>query len=121
MNLDAFWARVDASGGRGACWEWLGPLGSSGYGRAWIDGSSRDAHRVACESLHGPLLPGQVARHRCVERSTRRIPGGALAERRCCNPWHLDPGSQRENAADRSRAGRSGRRLDGRPAGRRYW
>lgn len=118
---ERFWERVDRSGGPDACWAYAGARSADGYGRVRLGGRVIGSHVAAYEFARGPIERGLVVRHLCVERSSRRIPGGPLAERACCNPRHLELGTQRENAGDRSRAGRSGRRADGRPAGRRYW
>lgn len=104
MTPAEFWSHVDTSGGPLACWPWTGPLSSEGYGTATVDGVRVYSHRYACESQHGALQPGEVARHMCVDRSAARLPPGR--DRACCNPFHVDPGSQRQNMVDRIRHGR---------------
>lgn len=100
----SFWSQVDTSRGPMGCWPWKGARTPDGYGRVTVDGQSMLAHRVACEMQHGPMKPGQVARHMCVDRSSARL--SRLDERACCNPAHMEPGSQSENMRDRVRHGR---------------
>ncbi|MEU2393982.1 HNH endonuclease signature motif containing protein [Streptomyces sp. NPDC007369] len=79
---DRFLAKVtDAEGG---CWEWTGHIMNSGYGRFWLDGEQQYAHRVAYEVLRGPIPAGLVIDHLCRNR-------------RCANPDHLEPVTNRTN------------------------
>jgi hypothetical protein len=72
------------------CWLWTGALNASGYG--YLSGDLDDgkgrrrllAHRVAYQSLVGPVSDGLVLDHLCHVRS-------------CCNPRHLEPVHQDEN------------------------
>jgi hypothetical protein len=102
MNTaEAFWSRVDRSGGPEACWRWLGCRDANGYGWLRWQGKRERAHRVALALDGRPVPPGQCGRHLCI-----------YGLRDCCNPAHLAPGTHRENAEDRRRMGRScGRRL----------
>lgn len=68
----------------GGCWLWLGPVNVEGYGTAISDGRRQGAHRLVYELLVGPIPEGRQLDHLC------RV-------RRCVNPEHLDPVSQREN------------------------
>lgn len=120
MTLEEFLSRVDRSGGPTSCHRWTGSIGSTGYGTVRIDGRVRNAHAVAYEHAHGACPSGMVVRHMCAERSSARIAGGPHAERACCNPAHLEAGTPRENADDRTRAGRSFRKHRTNPD-RRYW
>lgn len=67
----------------GECWLWTGTT-SGGYGQMKIDGRPHLVHRVAYELLVGPIPAGLVIDHLC------RV-------RRCWNPDHLEPKTQREN------------------------
>lgn len=78
---DRFWSRVEVTG---FCWNWLGGGSAKGYGRFWINGETRQAHRVAYELLVGPLPEGSMGDHLCRNR-------------RCVNPDHLDPTGNGEN------------------------
>lgn len=88
-----FWGRVRKTVDAGACWPWLGGRAGCGYGMLRWQGRLTYAHRLAFELAHGPLLPGQVVRHRC---------DNAL----CCRPSHLAAGWPRDNSADMVRRGR---------------
>lgn len=89
-----FWSKV-AIGEPSECWEWLGAK-SRGYGLL----SSKQgeapfkAHRLAYELFVGTISSGQVVRHKCDNPS-------------CCNPFHLDIGTHRDNVMDRVRRGRT--------------
>jgi hypothetical protein len=66
------------------CWEWTRALNGSGYARIHVDGKLRVAHRVAYELLVGPIPEGLFLDHLCRNR-------------RCINPAHLEPVTNREN------------------------
>lgn len=93
---DRFWSKIVA--GPDCCWIWTGSTAESGgYGRFRLDGRMHRAHRIAYQSLRGPIPPGSELDHLC--RVT------------CCvNPDHLEPVTPRENvlrsrsvAADKAR------------------
>lgn len=72
------------------CWEWTGTLTPEGYGRISRGGGGAErldyllTHRLLYELLVGPIPDGLVLDHLC------RV-------RRCCNPLHLEPVTQKEN------------------------
>jgi hypothetical protein len=69
----------------GTCVEWRGAVTSAGYGSvADGKGSSLLAHRVAYEQVFGPIPAGMTLDHLCRNR-------------RCVNPDHLEPVTNREN------------------------
>lgn len=79
------WDRIDV-GAPDACWPYLGAT-SYGYGRHIVDTTTkatRAAHRLAYESVHGPVPDGLVLDHLCRNRG-------------CCNPAHLEPVTSGEN------------------------
>ena len=95
---------VDENG----CHIWNGAL-SWGYGvlgrRHGDRVGTHRAHRYAYELFVGPIPEGLMVRHRCHNR-------------RCCNPDHLELGTNRDNVQDNLR--------DGKPFGRkrtfdRHW
>jgi len=92
FNAQAFWSRIDRSGGPDACWPWARPH-SSGYGQVWRDRRLQRSHRVAYELLVGPIPEGLDACHGCDNRS-------------CCNPAHLFLGTQADNMRDMDAKGR---------------
>lgn len=84
-----FWIKIDIRG-HDECWEWQASIGADGYGTFWYRDVTRRAHRIAvilsprfdAESLDD--INGDVVKHSCDNH-------------RCCNPQHLNLGSQRGN------------------------
>ena len=74
-------AKVDKSG---SFWTWTGHIDQGGYGRFQLNNRWRFAHRVAYETLSGPIPDGMDLDHLC------RV-------RHCVNPDHLEAVSHREN------------------------
>ena len=66
------------------CWLWTASTGNGGYGSISVDGVWSGAHRVAYEMFRAPIPEGLDLDHLC------RV-------RRCCNPWHLEPVTRKEN------------------------
>ena len=60
------------------CWNFIGSLGVSGYGKFVYSGKVRRAHRVAYEFWCKPIQTGFHLHHVCENRC-------------CCNPEHLSP------------------------------
>ena len=86
--LARFWAKVDKNGPihpklKTPCWLWTGSL-TQGYGSVSLNGRSYSAHRLAYETLVGPMEVGLVTDHLCRNRC-------------CCNPSHLEPVTNVEN------------------------
>jgi hypothetical protein len=78
-----FWSYVEQEPNSG-CWLWTGAINGCGYGFISVSGEMHRAHRVAFELCRGAIPEGLQLDHLC------RV-------RRCVNPDHLDPVSQREN------------------------
>lgn len=78
------------------CWEWTASKTSSGYGKIFVVGRLRAAHRVSYELRHGPIQDGMHVLHRCDNPS-------------CINPDHLFLGTDADNAADKVAKGRQPR------------
>lgn len=88
LNLtpeQTFWMKVGEPDEFG-CWPWLGGMHPSGHGTAHHEGRSVYAHRLAYESLIGPIPPGLQLDHLCRNPS-------------CVNPLHLDPVTSAVNTA----------------------
>jgi hypothetical protein len=79
---ERFWEKVHQTAD--GCWEWTAGNSGNGYGRIWVDGSKRAAHRVAYEAIVGPILPGLQLDHLCRNRG-------------CVRPCHLEPVTPRVN------------------------
>jgi hypothetical protein len=97
---ERFWEKVDKQGPIGPyvdtpCWIWTATKDSCGYGR--ILGKHKKpigAHRLSWSLQRGPIPSGLCVLHLCHN------PG-------CVNPEHLYLGTQKDNARDKYRAGRS--------------
>lgn len=89
-TLDRFWSKVDKSG---SCWCWTAYRKPTGYGVFKYNGKLHRAHRFALEVTHGEIPEGLVVRHKCDNPS-------------CCNPEHLEIGTQADNMRDRTERGR---------------
>ena len=73
------------------CWEWTGKTHTHGYGiiaacvvTTGIAPKELRAHRVSYEKYIGPIPDGMILDHLCCNR-------------RCINPLHLEPVTNREN------------------------
>lgn len=72
------------------CWEWTAAT-NRGYGIIQVNGKARKAHRVAWETIRGPIPTGLVIDHQC--RNTL-----------CVNPDHLRVVTSRVNTVENSRS-----------------
>lgn len=91
--MERFWARM-AKAGNDECWVWTRGKSTSGYGRFWIMGETRSAHRIAWELTNGSIPEGMCVLHRCDNPP-------------CCNPAHLFLGTQADNTEDKRQKGRA--------------
>ena len=82
-----------ASSGSG-CWMWIGAIDSKGYGRFFLGGINRRAHRVSWEVHRGEIPVGLSVIHRCDSPS-------------CVNPEHLILATHKENMRDMAEKKRS--------------
>lgn len=84
--------------GESGCWVFEGYINPGGYG-AMLDGDgrTRTAHRISYEIFVGPIPEGRQLDHVC-HTLDKDCPGGrSCPHRRCVNPAHLEPVTQREN------------------------
>lgn len=93
-----FWSKVDQAPGQGpggACWEWTASRYKAGYGRIRLNGIQCLTHRIAWMLASGRPVPEDAPN---ILHSCHNPP--------CCNPAHLRPGTDQDNAIDRESAGR---------------
>lgn len=96
LTIARFWARVAIPKTllkHNVCWNWTGSL-VRGYGqfKPALGRPPVTAHRFAWEFAHGPIPEGKFILHSCNNP-------------RCCNPYHLRPGTHAENMQDKIAAG----------------
>ncbi len=82
MLGERFWSKVDKR--EDGCWVWIAGTFPTGYGRFFVGGVRRRAHRIAYEALVGPVPDGLELDHLCRVRN-------------CVNPAHLEPVTHAEN------------------------
>ena len=77
------------------CWPWIAKATANyGYGRMTAGrGRYLRSHQVAWALQNGPIPDGAIIRHKCDNPS-------------CCNPSHLELGSQADNITDAMGRGR---------------
>lgn len=89
-----FWDKVDKSGD---CWEWTAHRNIKGYGQFGVSGKLALAHRLSYIIHFGEIPSGKIVCHSCDNPS-------------CVNPAHLWIGTHQDNAIDRERKNRGGRK-----------
>jgi len=78
-----------------SCWNFIGRKGKGGHGYFSHRKKTYWAHRVAYEQATGRVLgEGEVVRHKCDNAA-------------CCNPFHLESGTQTDNNLDMLSRGRN--------------
>ena len=89
-TLERFEKYIDKSG---ECWLWTGSCSRDGYGHFIFERKIWKTHRLMYLHCFGELPEKPlVVRHKCKPKN-------------CCNPDHLEPGTQRENNLDKHRDG----------------
>jgi len=89
---ERLWAKIEC-GALDECWPFQGARVSFGYGQLRVNGRGVYAHRLVEEEVRGPLEAGEVVRHDCDNPC-------------CCNPAHLQRGTQKDNVRDSIARGR---------------
>lgn len=74
---ERFWTKV-APAPLAECWEWTEYVDEKGYARFWDGSRVIRAHQFSYASLIAEVPSGLELDHLCKNR-------------RCVNPWHLDP------------------------------
>ena len=78
------------------CWEWTGAKSNNGTrGMFTLRGVKWLAYRLVYTLVYGELAKGEVVRHKCDNPL-------------CCNPHHLEVGSQSDNENDKYERDRYG-------------
>lgn len=82
------WSTVDVRGPED-CWLSTRRVSSNGYVTI-SHGKKKQyaAHRLSFELTYGPIPEGLLVRHKCDVKH-------------CCNPYHLELGTQKDNMRDR--------------------
>lgn len=92
---DRFEAKVERIPFMG-CWVWMGAVHNRGYGIIGLGGrnlGNERAHRTAYRLYRGEIPSDKIMLHKCGNAN-------------CVNPWHLEPGSHKDNSQDTIRMGR---------------
>lgn len=97
-DKERFWSKVDIKSEE-ECWEWKDSLNKGGYGTLSIhkDGNQTKlpAHRIAKTlSIGEEIQGGLLVMHTCDNPP-------------CCNPGHLELGTNHDNLTDMANKGRS--------------
>ena len=89
-----FWEKVDKSG---ECWVWTASRDAKGYGCFGVAGKIKRTHRLSFLMHNGEIPSHLIVCHSCDNPS-------------CVNPDHLWLGTHQDNAIDRERKNRGGRK-----------
>ena len=87
---ERFWSKVNITYPH-LCWEWQAGKRGDGYGHFGYQYRTWAAHRLSFYVTYGYEPP--VVRHKCDNP-------------KCVNPFHLEPGTQKDNCRDTVERGR---------------
>ncbi len=76
------------------CWTWTASTGLNGYGQFHVQRKHISAHRFSYVLFSGKIPKGKILLHSCDQPS-------------CVNPFHLKPGTHKDNTQDMLSKGRS--------------
>jgi hypothetical protein len=120
-EIARFWSHVDRTGGPDACWPWLGPKTTRGWGRYRIKRNGQwtevRAHRYAYELVKGKLARNIFPDHGCHTRDLDCPGGDECPHRGCVNPAHLARTTNAQNLERARRRRERQRRLARRRSG----
>jgi hypothetical protein len=108
-DVKRFWDKVDKNGpipdqsnphyaGLGNCWMWTAGKDTHGYGNFQMIDKILLSHRVAWILTKGSIPEGSGPHGTCIMHR--------CDQRACCNPAHLQSGSNRDNVLDKIAKGR---------------
>ncbi|MGR3504897.1 MAG: HNH endonuclease signature motif containing protein [Paracoccaceae bacterium] len=66
------------------CWEWPSTISPNGYGKRIVNGKQKLIHRLTYASIFGEIEQKMHCDHLCRNK-------------KCCNPWHIEVVTAREN------------------------
>lgn len=92
---ERFWPKVAWSEDTTVCWPWLAYTMKDGYGVFGLGGGVTTlAHRFAWEWAYGSIPDGMLIEHVCDVNYDK----ADISYRKCCNFYHILPGTKRSNA-----------------------
>lgn len=91
-QITLFWSNVDIRASD-ECWNWKLSVDRYGYGKVKINHTAYISHRIAYQLIYGSIPENKHILHNCDNT-------------RCCNPYHLRPGSRAQNMQDMISRGR---------------
>lgn len=97
-RIDDLFRYIDTKNGdTSVCWPWEGPRGGRANDRGYFSfqGQRWLAYRLVYTMIKGDIPDGHVVRHKCDNSL-------------CCNPEHLELGTQSDNEHDKYRRDRAG-------------
>jgi len=84
------------------CWVWNGLLDKDGYGQISDNCKTVRTHKRMYELNNGVIPKGMIAGHMCDDK----YPNDCKNYRKCCNPEHIKPMTNKENIKRASELGR---------------
>ena len=88
---------TNAVAANAGCIVWTASTNKDGYGKLNISQRTHAAHRLAYELMVGPVPQGLRLDHLCHTQDTTCSGGPLCIHRRCINPHHLEPVTDRAN------------------------